>query len=141
MSFNPKILLPFPNKPEAPRKYITGSLLGSGSWKKIGKAPVQAGLNLMYLLDHCQLNISVAEARVQQPQKPVMFAILFSGSFNYGLGNTKSSQEKLDKLTQALKFWQTDFKTFREIVTDKFLESTQFTDVAQEESVFPTGTM
>ena len=95
----------------------------------------------MYLLDSCQLNLSIAEARVQQPQKPPMFAILFSGSFNYGLGNIKSSQEKVDKLMQALKFWQTDLKTFREIVTDKFLESTQLTDLSQEESVFPTGTM
>ncbi len=141
LSFNPKILLPFPNNPQAARQYITGKLLGSGSWKEIGKAPVQAGLNLMYLLDRCQLNLSIAEARVQQPQKPPMFAILFSGSFNYSLSNIKSSQEKVDKLMQALKFWQTDLKTFREIVTDKFLESTQLTDLSQEESVFPTGTI
>lgn len=141
LSFNPKILLPFPGNPKAARNYITGSLLGSGSWKEIGKAPVQAGLNLMYLLERCQLNISIAEAKIQQPQQPTMFAVLFSGSFNYGLGNGESSEDKLEKLIKALSFWQNDMTTFRKIVTDKFLPANQLTQSSQEESVFPAGTM
>ncbi|HHP7230453.1 MAG TPA: hypothetical protein ACFCUY_06295 [Xenococcaceae cyanobacterium] len=141
LSFNPKILVPCPSNPQAARKYITGKLLGSGSWKQIGKAPMQAGLNLMYLLDRCQLNLSIAEAKVQQSQQPAMFAVLFSGGFNYNLSNVNASETMLDKLMQALNFWQTDLKTFREIVTDKFLGTSQLADVSQEESVFPTGTI
>ncbi len=141
LSFNPKILLPFPGNPQAARNYITGSLLGSGSWKEIGKAPLQAGLNLMYLLDRCQLNLTIAEAKIQQPQQPVMFAVLFSGNFNYGLGNSESSEDKLEKLIKALSFWQNDMTTFRNIVTDKFLAVTQLAPSTQEESVFPTGTI
>ncbi len=141
VSFNPKVLLPFPNNHQTARKYITGQLLGSGSWKEIGKAPVQAGLNLMYVLDRCQLNISIAEAKIQQPKQPSVFAVLFSGSFNYILGNSASSPDKLNKLIQALNFWRSDLTSFREIVTDKFLESTSLTESPQEESVFPTGTM
>ncbi len=137
MSFSPRMLLPFPSNPQAPRQYITGKLLGSGSWKEIGNAPVQAGLNLMYLLDRCQFNLSIAEAKVQQPQQPPMLAILFSGSFNYGLGNDQDSTEKLQRLIQSLSFWQSDITTFREIVTEKFLDSTQMVDSPQEESVFP----
>lgn len=66
LSFSPKILIPFPNAPEAARQYITGKLLGSGSWKRIGKVPLKAGINLMYLLDRCQLSLNISEARLQQ---------------------------------------------------------------------------
>ncbi len=95
LSCSPKILIPFPTAPETVRKYITGTLLGSGAWKNIGQAPVQAGINLMYVLDRCQLTMAISEARLQQPQKQPITAILFSGNFNY---NINPEDEKSDSL-------------------------------------------
>ncbi|MEM9274242.1 MAG: hypothetical protein AAGA80_14955 [Cyanobacteria bacterium P01_F01_bin.143] len=140
-SFSPKMLLPFPKNPQQVRNYITGNLLASGPWKQIGKAPVQAGINLMYSLERCQLNISVAEARLQQPQQPPMMAILFSGGFNYNLTTIADSQEKLSRLNKAIDSWQKDFGQFRNIVTKKFLGSSAATETqrAEEPNLFPMG--
>lgn len=140
-SFSPKMLLPFPNNPQQVRNYITGNLLASGSWKEIGKTPVQAGINLMYSLEHCQLNISVAEARLQQPEKPPMMAILFSGGFNYNLGNIADSQEKIEILNKAINHWQSDFSEFRNLISQKFLGSSEKTESQpkEETNLFPLG--
>ena len=137
MSFSPKILVPFPENPELVRKFITERLLASGSWKDIGQAPVQAGINLMYLLDRCQLSISIAEARLQKPQQEPMAAILFSGSFNYNLERERDSQSKIAQLKQAINFWQSDLQKFRNIVTNKFLSIPDPKQSSLGESVFP----
>lgn len=140
-SFSPKMLLPFPKNPQQVRNYITGNLLASGPWKQIGKAPVQAGINLMYSLERCQLNISIAEARLQQPQQPPMMAILFSGGFNYNLTTITNSQEKLARLNKAIDSWQKDFGQFRNIITKKFLGSAAATETQpkEEPNLFPMG--
>lgn len=140
-SFSPKMLLPFPQNPQQVRNYITENLLGSGPWKQIGKAPVQAGINLIYSLEHCQLNISIAEARLQQPQKPPMMAILFSGGFNYNLSGITDSQEKFSQLNKAISCWQKDFGEFRNMITQKFLGSSAATktQLKDETSLFPMG--
>jgi hypothetical protein len=140
LSFSPKILIPFPGEPDRPTQYITGTLLGSGEWKKIGKAPVQAGVNLMYSLDRCQLTISISEARLQQPQQPPIFALLFSGSFNYNIERGDISEAKVTKLNKVLNYWHTDLQTFRELISEKFLNSSNDNNLSQssfEESVFP----
>ena len=140
LSFSPKILVPFPEAPEKVRQYITGTLLGNGAWKEIGNAPMQAGLNLMYGLDRCQLSVSISEARMQQPQQPTIFAILFSGSFNYTLNSNESPAQKLQKLAQMLNYWHTDLQTFRELVENQFLNSSNSNgsdSSSYEDGVFP----
>lgn len=142
-SCSPKILIPFPSAPETVRQYITSTLLGSGSWKKIGKAPVQAGINLMYLLDRCQLTMNISEARLQQPQKPTITAILFSGNFNYTIDSKSEKSNRISQMLQFLNNWQSDFEEFKIIVNQKFLESDS--DAAQhsigETSLFPGQTL
>ena len=142
-SFSPKMLLPFPENPQQVRNYITENLLASGPWKQIGKTPVQAGINLMYSLEHCQLNISIAEARLQQPQKPQVMAILFSGGFNYNLSTITNSQEKVSRLNKAISSWQKDLSEFRNLITQKFLGSPSpaptKTQSTEETNLFPMG--
>lgn len=143
MSCSPKILIPFPSTPETVRDFITGTLLGSGAWKKIGIAPVQAGINLMYLLDRCQLTMNISEARLQQPQKQPIIAILFSGNFNYSVN---LQDEKSDRLTQISSFmanWQSDFEEFRTIVNEKFLDAGNASSAQSigETSLFPNQTL
>ena len=125
LSFSPKILLPFPNEPQAVRQYITGSLLGTGTWKRIGIAPVQAGINLMYYLERCQMTISISEAKLQKPQSAPIIAVLFSGNFNYNLSlGQNQSSSRMTQMTEFLNNWKTDLQEFRDIVNQKFLDST-----------------
>ena len=143
LSCSPKILIPFPTAPETVRKYISGTLLGSGAWKNIGKAPVQAGINLMYLLERCQLTMNISEARLQQAQKQPITAILFSGNFNY---NVNPENQKSDRQTQMSHFvdnWQTDFEEFRTIVNHKFMDSNNenLGESMVETSLFPSQTL
>ena len=144
LSLSPKILLPFPEAPESVRQYITGTLLGSGSWKRIGKVPVQAGINLMYLLDRCQLTISVSEAKLQKPQEAPISAILFSGNFNYNVDLRQNVTE--NKMTQMRNFinnWRSDLEEFRAIVAGKFLDADNpdSTSSIGEVSLFPGQTL
>ena len=143
LSCSPKILIPFPNDPETPRQYITSTLLGSGAWKKIGRIPVQAGINLMYLLDRCQLTMNVSEARLQQAQKQTIAAILFSGNFNYTINPKDQQADSLTQINQFLNNWKSDFEEFREIVNQKFLESgsQEAGQSIGETSLFPGQTL
>lgn len=140
VSFAPKILLPFPDQPQAVRQYITGSLLGSGAWKRIGVAPVQGGINLMYYLERCQLTISVSEAKLQRPQSAPIVAVLFSGNFNYNIRpEADESSNKMPQMIEFLNNWKTDLEEFRDIVNQKFLDSTKVdeTQAVAGISLFP----
>ena len=143
LSCSPKILIPFPTAPETVRKYITGTLLGSGSWKNIGKAPVQAGLNLMYLLDRCQLTMNISEARLQQAQKQPITAILFSGNFNYNVNPEDQTRDRKTQLGSFIDNWKTDFEEFKTIVNHKFMDSgnAELGESIGETSLFPSQTL
>ena len=141
-SLSPKILLPFPDSPQSARQYITDTLLGSGSWKRIGTVPVQAGVNLMYHLDRCQMTISVSEAQLRRGQEQIT-AILFSGNFNYSVNSDPNSSEtRMTQITNFLNNWKTDLEEFREIVNQKFLDDSEDrSDSIGEKSLFPGQTL
>jgi hypothetical protein len=125
LSFNPKLLIPFPQTPFAVRQYITESLLGSGAWKHIGKAPIQASVNLLYQLDRCQLSINISEANLQRPQAAPITALLFAGTFGYSVrAEAEKSDDRKTQMISFLEQWQTDLEEFRAIVHQKFLDST-----------------
>jgi len=143
LSFSPKILLPFPDNPQAVRQYITDTLLGSGSWKRIGQTPVQAGINLMYYLERCQMTVSISEAKLQKPQGAPIVAVLFAGNFNYNINLGQSEKPKMAQMSEFLDNWQTDLEEFRSIVNQKFLDSTN-SDSSQSvtgTSLFPGQTL
>ena len=143
LSFSPKILIPFPTSPQSVRHYITDNLLGSGAWKKIGRVPVQAGINLMYLLDRCQLTMKISEAKLQQPQQQPVMAILFAGNFNYSVIVAEKQENRAVQIAKFLNNWKTDLEEFREIVNQKFLDSGDG-DLSQsigETSLFPSQTL
>ena len=143
LSFSPKILLPFPKDPQAVRQYITGTLLGSGAWKRIGKAPVQAGINLMYYLERCQMTIAVSEAKLQKPQEAPIIAVLFSGNFNYNVNLGQGNESRMIQMSEFLNNWQTDLEEFRNIVNQKFLDTigNDSTQSVTGTSLFPGQTL
>lgn len=138
MSFTPKMLVPFPEDQYAAQNYISERLLAPGSWKKIGIEPVQAGINLMYRLERCNLTISVAEARVQHPEQEIINALLFSGSFNYNLSQDLAPKERLKQLREYINSWAQDLNHFRDIIQDEFLAKEKMADPLQSKSLFPS---
>ena len=142
-SLSPKILVPFPNSPQTPRQYITSTLLGSGSWKRIGTVPVQAGINLAYQLDRCQMSISVSEAQLRKSPEQAFSAILFSGNFNYSVNpDSNSSESRMTQIANFLNNWQSDLEEFREIINQKFLDDSEDrSDSIGEKSLFPGQTL
>jgi len=138
MSFTPKMLVPFPDDQNAAQNYISERLLAPGSWKKIGIEPVQAGLNLMYRLERCNLTISIAEARIQHPDQEIMNALLFSGSFNYNLSKDAAPSDRLKQLRDHISAWPQDLNNFRDIIQEEFMAKHKMADPLQSNSLFPS---
>ena len=135
-SLNPKIIVPVPDNPAAIRNYFTQSLFNPGSWQDIGKGLIQANINLLYQLEKCQLSMSISQATLQPPQQNPLFAVLFSGNFNYNVASDRPKHTN-NQLIQAIQSWHMDFKTFREIVTHKFLDNGHLLQTAPEATIFP----
>jgi hypothetical protein len=120
----PKCLIPLPDQNDGARKFITGTLLASGAWQDLGKAPVQAAVEFTYLLEGCQFNLKVNQATLQIPDRQAVSALLFAGNFNYSLNNP-NPQERVNVAKQYIEAWQSDLDTFRGIVHEKFLAEQQ----------------
>jgi hypothetical protein len=138
ISICPKILIPFPGSPDAPRKFITEMLLAGGSWQELGNKPLDAGVNLNYQLDKCQLNLTIGEVQLQKQERIPIKALLFSGSYNYTLINGER-QQQLESLIPIISNCKYDFINFRDIIEQKFLRMAKLADLIQEESVFPAN--
>lgn len=122
MGLNPRGHATFDKQPDAARKYISETLLPPGAWQEVGTAPVRATINLTYTLERGIFSLSVNEAALRQPDETITPIVLFSGNFSYDLVG-KSGEEKLPSLYQALKNWQADLDTYKDIINTKFLAS------------------
>ncbi len=130
VSFSPKSVIPFKGGADAGRRYITRTLLAPGAWQEIGKAPMQANLNLLYELDRCQLSLAINEANIQMPDQSSVPAVLFSASFNYAVANFEQS-ERLHQIHKGIEHWDLDLSVFRELIEQRFLTSNN--------TLFPTS--
>lgn len=117
LAIKPKILAALPNHTN---RYIVEKILTPGAWCNIGIAPLQATINFLYQLENSQLLLNLTEAQIQQPEKPSIPAVLFSGSFNYDLAKYNES-DRTQQISQQLQNWSSDLATFRDIVNNKFL--------------------
>lgn len=120
VGINPRRFVTFGDRPEQAHQYITETILSRGSWQDFGTAPMQAGINLVYSLEHCQLRLGINEAKLQMPDTEAIPAILFAGNFHYELTG-ESAEERLQHLHQALDNWQSDFATYQKLIDGKFL--------------------
>jgi hypothetical protein len=138
VSICPKILIPLPGSPDAPRKFITEMLFSGGSWQELGNKPLQAGVNLVYQLDKCQLNLNISEVQLQQSDRTGVSSLLFAGSYNYALINGERPQQ-LEYLLPIIANCKNDFLNFRDIIEQKFLRMANLAQFIQEETVFPVN--
>jgi hypothetical protein len=133
LSINPKIVMAGANEAIVTmRQQFLGNLLSSRLSQAFEQPPMQIGLNLVYPLSHCQLNLNISEVRVAQSDQSQLPAILFSGSFNYQI-NGKSGRDRLEQLRRWLDNWPTDLETFRKLVRQQFL--------GRPTSLFPPETL
>jgi hypothetical protein len=85
---------------------------------------MQAGIDLLYQFEGCQLNLKVNQAVLQIPDRQPVSALLFSGNFNYRLNNP-DPQARIKVANQYLAAWQSDLETFSGIVHERFLAQQQ----------------
>ncbi|MEC4811701.1 MAG: hypothetical protein SAK29_00195 [Scytonema sp. PMC 1069.18] len=122
LEINPSTFVTFEDENKgAFRHYIATSLLSSGAWHDFGKEPVIATLHLGYTLERGKFNLKIDDVRLLQTDNTPQSAVLFSGNFHYEIaGNTSS--ERLQYLCRLIDSWQNDFKTYRELVNQRFLD-------------------
>ncbi|MEM9511030.1 MAG: hypothetical protein AAGA16_25735 [Cyanobacteria bacterium P01_E01_bin.35] len=116
-----KRLIPIPNK-DASRSYLTEFLVASGAWQNYGLSPVKAGINFLYDLDRCKLNMAISEATIKQKNKEQTWqkdggGLLFSGTFTYPV----FERDKLTHAKQAIANSQSDWQEFKQIIDRVFL--------------------
>jgi hypothetical protein len=119
VGINFRSYIAYPAAPEAADDYIRQRLLQPGPWQNWQGKTVQAGLNLLYELDRCQLTISVNSATIQQAEIPVPI-LLFSGNFNYEV-NRQPPDRRLPTMGAIIDNWITDFDAFHELLLKEFL--------------------
>lgn len=118
-----------PNDSEAPRHYLTQTLMNARSWQSFGTEPMRASLNLSYKLEQGQFVLSINDATLQFPEAEALPVILFSGNFSYDLSEL-SETERSQHLTQRIASWQADLDTYRDLINTKLLAQLPSTPTA-----------
>jgi hypothetical protein len=135
VGINPRRFVTFGEEAESAHQYITETILSRGSWQNFGTAPMQAGINLVYTLERCQLRLGINEARFKLPDQEVP-AVLFAGNFNYGVRG-ESPAERLESLKEAIAHWQEDLNAYRDLIDRQFLAGVE----AEAVSIFPSSAL
>lgn len=125
LSISPKIVIPFGEGEEAGKDFINQTFLNTGSWRNFGNTTPQTSLSFFYQLENSALTVNINPARLQQPNNTNVSAVLFAGSFNYVLG-----ENPIAFLQSLIRNWETDLKTFRELVYQQILQKAPKTNVS-----------
>jgi hypothetical protein len=111
------------NSPDAATAYINNKLLSGGSWQKYNQhSKMHASINLNYNLGDQQLNLSIDAATIQFPIPLVHPAVVFSGTFSYGI--SLESGETATKIAAIIGNWQQELTEFNSFIADRLLPAT-----------------
>jgi hypothetical protein len=132
LTIAPKIIIPFTEE-QGGQNFIHQTFFNDGLWRNFGKNSVQASLSLSYELDDCRLGVNINPAKLQQPNKNPISAVLFAGNFNYNFMNEQPEIANNNLMTQ-INNWQKNIEIFRDLVYQKFLQKAP----QQQESLFDT---
>jgi hypothetical protein len=109
---------------DAPREYMTQTLLAPGAWHEFGEEPMRATVNLAYTLKDGRFSLSVNDATLQMPEEEAKPVILFSGNFSYDLSEFEGTARS-EKLSMLIGNWQSDVDMFRDLINAKFLVNSE----------------
>jgi hypothetical protein len=99
------------------REFIFQNLLAPGPWQQLGNEPVQAGINLGYTFEERRLNLTINEATLQLPEREVESIALFSGNFDYDLGDTVAPAEQPERVKEIVTNWQQDLALYKDVIS------------------------
>lgn len=105
---------------DAEQQHLLTTILAPGSWQDFGKAPIKAGVSIVYTLERSRLSLTINEATLQAPERPSCPGVIFSGNFGYDLAE-KTESERLEALTQTIADWRTDLEIFKDLINNRFL--------------------
>lgn len=106
---------------DAIRNYIFSTFLSPDIWHEVDKKPMGVALNLTYTLEEGQLNFIINEAKLQIPDKPPQFAVLFTGNFPHEIAGDTVPQ-RLQHLSQLIDNWHKSLENYKIIVNNFLLK-------------------
>lgn len=133
LKISPMCLYNLGSESDTVRKLIVEALLAPAPWHSFGSTPTKAAVNLVYELEHCQLNLKVDEARFQQGKTEAVPGLLFAGDFVYSLTQS-TGEEKINKLKTAINNWQQDVDMFQLKISENIIKTAQAAMSSQLES-------
>ncbi|MEL6439097.1 MAG: hypothetical protein AAFQ80_07585 [Cyanobacteria bacterium J06621_8] len=124
LKISPMCLYNLGDEADAVRQLMIEALLAPSPWHSFGCKPVKAAVNLVYELEHCQLNLKVDEARFQQGEKAAIPGLLFAGDFIYSVAEL-SGESKINSLKTAINNWQQDVGRFQLKISANIIKTAQ----------------
>ena len=132
LKISPMCLYNLGNEADTVRQLIIEALLAPAPWHSFGSSPTKAAVNLVYELEHCQLNLKVDEARFQQREAEAVPELLFAGDFVYSQAEL-SGEEKINSFKMAINNWSKDVTKFQEQICENIIKTAQAAILAQPE--------
>lgn len=133
LKISPMCLYSLDESADTVRKLIVEGLLTPAPWQSFGSSPTKAAVNLIYQLEHCQLNLKVDEARFQQGETSAIPGLLFAGDFIYSVAGL-SGEEKVSKISSAIDNWQQDVAMFQSKISSDIIKTARAAMPEQSES-------
>ncbi|MBD1822858.1 hypothetical protein H6F51_10180 [Cyanobacteria bacterium FACHB-DQ100] len=119
IGINPKRIVTFQDQADGARKYLLETLLSPGEWQQFGREPMQASLNLSYLLDDCRFQLSIHPTQLRLSDDSQISGLLFSGNFHYEL-SVVEIDDRSKLIAQALSNWYGLLEAYRSLLKTKF---------------------
>lgn len=117
---NPRGLVPFFENNRGAHDFLFRQLFAQGSWQDFGQAPAQAAIQLSYVLEQGQLNLSINEAKLKGQDGKAVSAVVFSGNFNYPVRGDMGLK-RVQNVIERIQLWQSTVATFQQLVNERFL--------------------
>ncbi|NJL51874.1 MAG: hypothetical protein HC930_05925 [Hydrococcus sp. SU_1_0] len=133
LKISPMCLYNLGDEADTVRQLIVEALLAPAPWHSFGSAPTKAAINLVYELEHCQLNLKVDEARFQQGETNAIPGLLFAGDFIYSVAEL-SGESKINSFKIAINNWQQNVAMFQSKISENIIKTAQAAMSEQPES-------
>ncbi|ABW26895.1 hypothetical protein [Acaryochloris marina] len=117
---NPRGLVPFFDNHRGAHEFLFHQLFAQGAWQDFGQAPAQAAIQLSYVLEQGQLNLSINEAKLKGQDGQSVSAVVFSGNFNYPVRGDMGIK-RVQNVIERIQLWQSTVATFQQLVNERFL--------------------
>lgn len=133
LKISPMCLYNLGDEADTVRKLIVEALLAPAPWHSFGSSPTKAAVDLVYELEHCQLNLKVDEARFQQGENSAIPGLLFTGDFIYSVAEL-AGESKINSLKTAINNWEQDVAMFQSKISENIIKTAQAAMSEQPES-------